>query len=95
MTSSVVIGQDVSGTYYYHEMVNNKPAYKHQYKEFYLFYAGWWKFEVPSNYGSAGSTGFIKSDENIGCPEEVGAGQWLYYESHLQHSEIQVTERES
>ena len=92
VNSGVVIGQDVSGIYYYHEMVNNKPAYKNLYKDFYMFFAGWWKVETPANYGSASSVGFIKSNVNTGCPEEVGDGNWVYYEGHLQHQDIKVTE---
>jgi hypothetical protein len=90
--SDVVLSKDVSGTYYYHEMVNDKPAYKHQFKDFYLFFAGWWKFEVPANYKSASASGFIKTNMDTGCPEEVGDGNWIYYESNLDHSNIKVTE---
>ena len=86
---------DLSGTYYYYGMANDKPAYKHQYKDFYLFYAAWWKIDTLSNYKNAGAVGFINnqpSNENEGCPEEVEMGKWFYYHSHLSHAEIKMTE---
>ena len=95
IAAEVVLNSDVSGTYYYYEMANDKPAYKHQFKDFYLFYAAWWKIEAPSNYKNAGAVGFINnqpSNENEGCPEEVEMGKWFYYESHLNHSQINMTE---
>ena len=92
VVAETVLKEDISGTYYYLETVNNKPAFKHQYKDFYLFYAEWWKVEVPANYKSSSAVGFIKAEENVGCPEEVEMGKWVYYESHLPHTEINVTE---
>ena len=95
IAAEVVLNSDVSGTYYYYEMVNGRPAYKHQYKDLYLFYAAWWKIEALSNFKSASAVGFINnqpSNENYGCPEEVEMGKLFYYESHLAHADIQITE---
>ena len=88
------IGFDVSGIFHYQEMLNGKPVYKHENKDYMLFYATWWKIDVSSLLGDEDAIGFVRTNLNIGCPEDVGAENWLYYEDHLAHSDITVDKYE-
>ena len=88
-----VLGVDTSGHYAYLEMLNNKPAYKHETRDLYLFYAGWWKVDTSAIYNSpdkANARGFIRSEMDVACPELVNPGNWKYYEANMDHSTISV-----
>ena len=94
INSVLTLGYDTSGRYDYLEMLNNKPAYKHETRDFYLFYAGWWKVDVSEWYNSpdkAAVTGLIRSEEDVACPELVDPGYWKYYDDSMVHSTISVT----
>ena len=93
INSELVLGVDVSGRYEYLEMRNNKPAYKHETNDLYLFYAGWWKVDTSAIYSTldTNARGFIRSEVDVARPELVNPGSWRYYEDNLDHSTISVT----
>ena len=70
--------KDFSGVYYFLEIKNGKPAYKHENKDFYLFFKGWWKVDSLDWYltPKEKSSGFISSNDNAVCPDKVKAGSW-------------------
>ena len=75
-------------------MLNNKPAYKHETRDLYLFYAGWWKVDTSDIYnspGKANARGFIRSEVDVASPELVNPGNWRYYDDNMDHSTISVT----
>ena len=74
-------------------MRNNKPAYKHMTKDYYLFYAGWWKVDTGAIYNSfdTNARGFIRSEMDVAQPDLVNPGNWRYYYDHMDHSTISVT----
>ena len=93
----ISLGEDVSGLYQYQEMLNNKQAYKHQAKDFYLFYSGWWKVDTGILYNSEDkerkkARGYILTDEDAACPEQVSPGSWIYYRDYLDHEDIAVSQ---
>ena len=93
INSDLVLGVDTSGHYAYLEMLNNKPAYKHETRDLYLFYAGWWKVDTSAIYNSpdkANARGFIRSEMDVACPELVNPVNWKYYEANMDHSTILV-----
>ena len=72
-------------------MRNNKPAYKHETYNLYLFYAGWWKVDTSAIYSSldTNARGFIRSELDVARPELVNPGDItkisliiLQYQSH-------------
>ena len=73
-------------------MHNNKPAYKHETNDLYLFYAGWWKVDTSVQYNSLDNNarGFIRSEVDVARPELVNPGNWRYYEDNLDHSSLSV-----
>ena len=81
----------------YQELYNDRLMYKHETKEFYLFYANWWKVDVHPDLFSnpATAVGFIKSDIDVKCPETVDPGYWSYYDNSLQHNGITVKQGEN
>ena len=91
------LGKDVSGPYQYQKMVNNKQAYKHQSKEFYLFYSGWLKVDTSMLYNREDkdrkkARGYILTDEDAACPEQVLPGSWTYYQDYRDHEDISVSQ---
>ena len=92
-------GDDISGHYQYHEITNDRPAYKHETEDSYLFYAGWWKVEPGSWYNNLTNRmkpiGYIKSDDDAVCPEKVPPASWKYNPYHwkplLERSPISLT----
>ena len=94
INSEVVLGVDISGRYDYLEMLNNKTAYKHETKDLFIFYAGWWKVDTGTIYKNSASSavGFIRSGEDVATPDLVSPGNWRYYEESMDHSTISVTQ---
>ena len=78
-------------------MRNNKPAYKHETNDLYLFYAGWWKVDTSAIYSSldTNARGFIRSEVDVARPDLVNPGNWRYYQDDLDHSTISVTDGKS
>ena len=71
--------------------LNGRPSYKHETKEFYIFYAGWWKLDTKHWYEAPNPehpVGFIKSNDNVPCPEQAKSWSSLVYDS----SSISVTQ---
>ena len=93
INSEVIFGVDTSGSYDYLEMLNNKAVYKHETRDLYLFYAGWWKVDTSAIYNSNDNSaiGFIRSEVDVACPEMVNPGNWMYYDDNMDHSTISVT----
>ena len=89
----------VSGQYDYHGVLNNRPSYKHQTEDLYLFYAGWWKVDAGHWYSNEDEDkkrsilGFIRSDDNTVCPELASPDSWKYHKAKSlpYNSEIVVT----
>ena len=75
-------------------MLNNKTAYKHETRDLYLFYAGWWKVDSSAIYNSSDNNarGFIRSEVDVASPELVNPGNWRYYDDNMNHSTISVTQ---
>ena len=77
-------------------MVNDKPAYKHEAADLYLFYAGWWKVDTSElfhNGDKAAAVGFIRSELDVTIPEF--SGYWKYYGQNIVHTTISVSQGES
>ena len=79
ISSPKQLNQDISGKYIWKEKLNGRPAYRHESKDLYLFFAGHWKVEPQSNYKSETHAGFIKTDEDDICPVNVGKKWKGYY----------------
>ena len=95
ISSEVTLGIHTSGFYTFLEMINDKPAYKHEAADLYLFYAGWWKVDTGELFQGddrAATVGFIRSEEDVACPDNVEPGHWKYYENTLLHEAISVTQ---
>ena len=88
---------ETAGIYTYHEEHLHKPTYKHVSKDLYLWWDGWWKVDNGDWYSSdkANPLGFIRSEEDVGCPELVGSGKWKYYDDDMPHSAITVEQGRS
>ena len=80
LTAKPRFKKNFSGVYYFLEIKNGKPAYKHENKDFYLFFKGWWKIDSLAWYSKpvGTSNGFISSNDNAVCPDKVKAGSWKY-----------------
>ena len=63
--------------------MNGRPAYRHESKDFYLFFAGHWKVEPQVNYNIENAVGFIKTDEDDICPVNVGKKWKGYYDGSI------------
>ena len=61
-------------------------------KDYYLFYAGWWKVDTGAIYNSfdTNARGFIRSEMDVAQPDLVNPGNWRYYYDHMDHSTISV-----
>ena len=96
LRSDPILGISTSGYYVYQEMVNDKPAYKHEAAELYLFYAGWWKVDTSELFHTgdkAAAVAFIRSELDVTVPEF--SGYWKYYGQNIAHTTISVSQGES
>ena len=89
MSSPKFLEKDFTGKYIYREELNGHPSYRHESKDWYLFFAGHWKVEPQSNYGSLEDIGYIYTDEADSCPLNVGE-KWKRYDTRSIDPQIRV-----